>query len=317
MQKFCPNCGAPITSGTYCDACTSLEPYDSVTIKLCPSRRYQLRGSWSSYERPDEVVEAVVDDVAPDTSIVEVSHNLDRLRHRMGESFDVRVVVDVEGVEHVIPLSVLVRPSPTWKRQQPSGKAAVVQLRDLDVVGHEGLHDALTSLPEDASLIAIEELSEGVDLTWGDAGDARSFGDMLAAQYGAEITVSRTLHTVDDMSSKRVYRTTFLVRFVSFESGDVISLDDEPWFVESVGNQVHLFGLRNGESRVERPGSLQNVETLEKHKATVGETQPELHVLHPTTYQEVMTWNAKEFDVTNGQTVTVVAFDDEVFICND
>ena len=317
MQKFCPNCGAPITNGTYCDACVEEEPYDEVRIKLCPSRQYQRGGTWTAYEHPDEIVEGIKADVAPSTRIERVSHNYDRLRHRIGESFDTAIFVMDEGVEHRVPVHVSVEESPARKRQKPSSKEATVQLRDVSEGDKEHVHEALRDLAGDASLIAIQDVPNGVDLVWGEKNEARRFAQSMREERGGVFKASRTLHTVDSMSSKRVYRSTYMVRFLGLEPGDVVVVDSTPHFVERVGERVHLRDLRGGDVVSREPDSLINADVLEKHKVTVSQVEPEIMVLHPETYQAVTTHNPFDYDVTSGQTVTVVSHGGAAFICND
>lgn len=316
MQKFCPQCGAPVSQGTFCDACSEHEKPEDQQITLCPTRRYQYNGSWTGYDEPHEIIDDIVSTAAKGSRVRHVSHNLDRLRHDVGTTHEVIIFIEEDGVDKEINVAVDVNESPARKRQHSSYKAATVQIRDMDDNAQAFLHDALRSLPGDSSLNRVEDAENGVDLGFGRTGEAKSFAQRLCDELGGAWTGTRTHHTVDSNTSKKVYRSTYAVRLVPFTSGDVIEYEGVPHFVRGVGRRIKLTDLTRNASFTVDAESLLSVQTYTKHKVTVSTTHPSLTVLHPETYQSVDAANPYGFAIEDGQTVTVV-MNDTAIIVND
>lgn len=316
MDKFCPQCGAPVSEGTFCDACSDDTPsFDPVSVDICPTRQYKLDAAWQPYESPDEVIDAVAASLG-DVRVVSVSHNIDRLRHNTGATVDVSLVVEADGSTTEVPLMVRVRQSPARKKQQQSHKVATVQVRDVTERVRSHLHSVLGSVSPRSSLQAIDDVEHGIDLRYGDAGEAESMARRLCQELGGVWEGSRSLHTVDSESSKRVYRSTYVVRPVPFSDGDVIVADGHPYHVVGTGAPVRLCDLRTGEQTTRPAEELLDATVKEKHKVTVSATRPALRVLHPESYQAVDALNPYDYGLVPGQTVTVVVAD-RVIICND
>lgn len=314
MERFCPSCGAPKHEKGLCEACADTDSDKEVGIKLCPTRRFMLDGSWRGYKEPGDVIEAVVNYVFDDATPLKASHNVDRLRHDVGTSEN--VTVDLHGKDSSLIIHVDVTESPARKRQKKESKAATVQIRNTSKETRSYLHGVLEELRIDSSLISIAE-DPGIDLVFGDVSEARAFANKVRSDRGGIIRGSRTLHTVDDMSSERVYRSTFLVRLVPFSPDDVVDDGSDAHHVTDVGERCRVVDLATGSAQRVDAADLMSVDVLNKSKVTVSETGGDLHVLHPETYQSVPALNPYEFDATPGQTVTVVQHGGRVILVND
>ena len=317
MLKYCVSCGAPVHSGERCEACVEETGPETMHVQLCPTRHYKLSGSWQSYEYPDTVIEAIVEASPAEGDIVDVSHNVDRLRHQTGNTFDVSVDVESGGDTTSIPVTVDIRESPVRARQHPSQKAATVQLRDVDKDDFEDVDSLLRSLGEDSALIGVENADSGINVVFGRDAEAKTFQESVVKELGGTTKESRTLHTVDHMSSKRVYRSTYLVRLLPFDEDDVVSLEDTLYYVIGVGRHIRLRDLQYGDNTRRPAEELKDVKTLSKHKVSVVDTGEGVNVLHPETYQMVSAENPLSFSMVEGQTVTVVDADNRIVVVND
>jgi NMD protein affecting ribosome stability and mRNA decay len=293
-----------------------VEP-DTVDVSICPTRHYKLQSSWQSYEYPHTVIDAIVEQSELQGEITRGSHNLDRLRHKTGNTFNVTIDVKNNGETTTLPVSVKVRESPARARQHPSQKAATVQIRNVDKADFEAIDSLLRSLDEDAALISVENADSGIDLVFGRDAEAKTLQDSVVQALGGTTKESRTLHTVDHMSSKRVYRSTYLVRLLPFQEDDVISHNDDFYLVISVGRSIRVKDLQTGKNTRLPAAELKEATVLSKSKVSVAETTQGDNVLHPETYQMEAAENPLGFDIVAGQTVTVVAADNRVVIVND
>ena len=317
MLKYCVSCGAPVHDGDRCEACIDKAEPEPLRISVCPTRHYRLESSWQSYEYPHQVIDAIVEHSDIDGEIINVSHNLDRLRHKTGNTFHITIDVDKAEETVSLPVQVDVSESPVRARQHPSQKAATVQIRNVEKEDFEAIDSLLRSLEEDAALISVENADSGINLVFGRDAEAKQFQDNVVKSLGGTTKESRTLHTVDHMSSKRVYRSTYLVRLLPFDHDDIINHDGDFYAVVGMGRSVRLKDLQSGDNTRLPAHELKDTTVLTKSKVSVAETTQEDNVLHPETYQMEPAENPLGFDIVAGQTVTVVAADNRVVIVND
>mgnify|MGYP002761411526 CR=1 FL=1 len=317
MLKYCVECGAPVHNNTLCEACQADKEADPVELKICPTRQYQFQGAWHEYEHPDDVIEYIVSDTMDRARPVQVSHNIDRLRHMTGSEKDIRVTVRVGDDTKVLPVTVKVRPSPERKKQHASKKAATVQIRGLQEDQFESLHRILSDLGETSTLINVSNMDGGVDLVFGDTSEARSVQQSVQRRLGGLTEETRSLHTVDSFTSKRVYRSTFLIRIPPYGENDVIRSEDGTYEVNRTGESLKLYDLDDSTHVNTGYESLMDAERLDRQKVSVAKVTDTVSVLHPETYQMVPSENPYAFDVVPGQTVTVVVSDSTVYIVND
>ncbi|MBU0979609.1 MAG: hypothetical protein KJ709_02290 [Nanoarchaeota archaeon] len=139
----------------------------------------------------------------------------------------------------------------------------------------------------------------GVDLYLSHQHAAQRLGNLLK-QHGAQITVSKKIHTRDRQRSKDVYRVTILARFPNFMVGDVIDAGDKVVRVTKISKRLSGIDLATGK----RVSLAVEGKPLEKLKTRVIATSPELMILDPETYQpETLIARAK---LKSGEKVTVV-----------
>jgi len=88
---------------------------------------------------------------------------------------------------------------------------AIIQLRPATDEIMRFIHNRLKERPA-VFISRVEETKHGVDLYLSSQKYAQTIGRGLKKAFDGEMKLSRTLHTQDKMSGKRVYRITVLFR---------------------------------------------------------------------------------------------------------
>ena len=310
MDKFCPKCGKTVHEGTFCKKCRqSEEELQPVTIRLCPTRRYFYRGSWSRFEHSDEIVERVVKDTIENGSINDLSDSLEAQIKKEGDEKTITITVKKEDTTYYIPLHVTTSRSPFAKKIGGQYYEGILQVRNADHMVKNWLHSFLKkSFNKGIIINNIVEKGSSIDLFFANKKNIQRVARKMERVFGAFIETNPSIHTRDRQTQKDVYRISTLVQIPSFREKDVVSLDEHTLYITRLGNQIkarkvpyfspYVFSFNRDIAK--------KVTTLKKQKTVVSVTRPEIEVLHPETYQSTKATNPRELRVVEGQKVSVV-----------
>ncbi len=146
-----------------------------------------------------------------------------------------------------------------------------------------------------------EPVTNGVDVYLQDQNRAKRLAHALRDEYGGEVRISSSLFTEDSQTSERVYRLTATVRFPDISVGDYIVVNDTLYRVDGLGKDVKVWDVAHEKhTRIEYP---ERYEEKEERGTRVVQTEPELAVLHPESYQQVRVRNPDDRVVEEKVTV--------------
>jgi nonsense-mediated mRNA decay protein 3 len=156
---------------------------------------------------------------------------------------------------------------------------------------------------QDVYISKVKKAGTGFDLYISNRRYILYIGRKLKEQFGGILKKSPRLFTKDRQTSKNVYRVNVLLELYDFRKGDVLEINNHYIKVSNIGKTVSgknletekrvIFLLRNSEYKV-----------LKKYKTTVCKLKPQIEVLHPETYQNIVVSN--KADVKMGEKVNIV-----------
>lgn len=157
----------------------------------------------------------------------------------------------------------------------------------------------------------------GLNFYLSDKGAAYSIAKQLQEQYGGEIKQSSKNVGMED--SRQVYRMTYLLRLPSLQKGDIISFDNDFFFVLSVrSNKIRLINLSNWDEIVVDSKNLQKTsilggKELVKEMIFVSQSQNEVQLMDPETYKIKDVQKPKPIQY-NTEKIKVVKVEDQIFL---
>lgn len=125
---------------------------------------------------------------------------------------------------------------------------AILQLRNPS----EELLNWLKSTIDSEGRAAVTKehwFKNGVDLYITNQKYTRSLGKRLQDKFGGELKSTRTLHTVDHSSGKRLYRVTVYFRQFGMKKGELFSHKGKEYVVIAVSKTVFAKEVESGRKR--------------------------------------------------------------------
>lgn len=167
-----------------------------------------------------------------------------------------------------------------------------------------------------AFVLRDEDTDRGLDIYMGTTNGGRMLAKQIAADYGGKI--SEHFKLVGQKDGLDLVRMTFAVRLPEYKAGDILILRDEPGRITSIGSKtVQVVDLRSGRMKhiehdeVERAYLLKPDEA--KDAVIVSQTDAELQLLDPWSYQTVSVIKPEGLDTTAG-VVKVLRHDGELLV---
>jgi NMD protein affecting ribosome stability and mRNA decay len=203
MEKICPKCGASSNdvtfNGSFCFNCykDSNKPVElppKITIYTCRECGAQRFRSWEEESLEGSILSALKDK---------------KLGYPEIEILEHEVKVKYENYAEEISINLIRKNSicDTCMRRNSNYYEAIIQIRGDEYTQNDEFINGLVNALEKASFISnIVHLKEGIDLYVGDKMVARS----VISSMRLKAKVTYTLYSEKD--SKRIYRTTFLIR---------------------------------------------------------------------------------------------------------
>ncbi|MDD4877450.1 MAG: NMD3-related protein [Candidatus Nanoarchaeia archaeon] len=103
---------------------------------------------------------------------------------------------------------------------------AVIQLRPADEEVVSFVMNRIKERPN-VSISKIKEFDYGIDIYMSSQSYARAIGKKLKHAFKGELKITRTLHTMDRMTGKQIYRGTIMFRLNPKEPSEEESEDSE------------------------------------------------------------------------------------------
>ena len=330
-ERACAGCGRRGHFESLCPACylgehPLLGTFRTLDVVLCPKcGRQRLAGRWNDVEGVAEAFARTAKRAARPSQGVELTrlsaesaippHTREPGVIAEGE-LTLSVEARVSGVgdlsdEYVVPAKVCYEACPRCSKANTQYFEGVLQLRSVqDDIRKEVRDELRKHASEGVHLTSEEKAKDGVDLYVTSGRFLRSFVRELQKRYGGEVKLTAKLFSRDKQTGKELFRVRALIRFPSFRTGDVISLDGKPVLISSVGEMLHgtdlLAGKKVGVAYVGK-----DIPVLLRRETHVVRVRPRPEVLHPESYDPVPLGNpALAAGLQPGSSVIVVVADD-------
>lgn len=170
-----------------------------------------------------------------------------------------------------------------------------VQLRNRANPNFEEAADFIRSevSKQDGVFITNEaDLADGIDFYLTSQKFITPLGKHIHNKFGGTLTLSSSLHTIDTMSSKELYRVDGLIRLPEFNKGDIMKINNKLLYITVIAPKkiVGLNILENNkqytENHTNKPYEIV-AKASDAKEVHVAKRKPHLEVLNPEDYQTV------------------------------
>jgi nonsense-mediated mRNA decay protein 3 len=154
----------------------------------------------------------------------------------------------------------------------------------------------------------------GLDFYFSDKQAAYTIIKKLQEKYGGQITVSSKNVGIKD--GKQIYRDTYLLRFPSFEKGDIIKFEDTFFFVlKIVNNKSYLIKLDSSETIIQDVSDIAKAivignTDLVKEMIVLSQKENEIQVMDQDNYS-IFVLKKSNDQILNTETVKVILINEE------
>lgn len=318
-KRFCPKCGAPLSTGVFCDNCNPDKTQERVvpTLQVSEYNRYFEKKTWHSFSDLEALITRRVQDVVDKKAIIHIEPF--EFVPRSKSKTIVQVHVKTDNEEFTLPVTVAYRQCDIGQKQKSGYFEGVLQLRSPPQGVEKFIEKETQQLIKRGAFITkTVPAKNGVDLYLTDKHQMQLLAQRLIAHFGGSMELHPTLFSHNHQTSKDIYRLTVLVTFPPFSKGDVISYvpqkirgqGEQTWLhITKMGKLMQGTNLLTGKLTAVELRLMSEIEVLPRLSTTIVQTHPELLVLHPETFQGEPVANAgvlkESFRVD--QTVMVVS----------
>ncbi|MGM5480430.1 MAG: NMD3-related protein [Nanobdellota archaeon] len=315
-RRFCPKCGKKITEGTFCNDCApDTFTFKPPLIQISEYNRTFHNGIWHHFTDLDELIISRIRESLDDPKADIVLEPFE-FTPRKKEKITVQGTAKTNDRTREVSAKLSYRQCDHGEKRSSSYFEGVLQLRNIKEIVLPFLQELL-SLNERKGVFVTKTVDQkkGVDLYLTDKNAIQQIARQLQQRFGGELNIGAKLFTRNHQTSKDVYRLNVFLKFPDYTKGDVISYfkvkePDKPRYMKVTGVGKTVFGknLLSGKQENFQPQRVNTISICPLQKTTVSSTQPQLAVLDPEDYQEVIPANTsistKEFK--EGERIKVV-----------
>jgi len=242
-----------------------------------------------------------------------------KMKPRQKLSFEVEVVAKalLDNIhvkeDYVFPIHIKTATCDKCSKEGSGYFEGILQLRNTDNKNYETALEYIKNSMEKVRKLSIfatkyVDVKNGVDIYITKRQFIQKLANNVFGRFGGEVKQNANLFSRDNLTSKRIYRLSVLIRLPDFAVGDILKIKRDYVRVKKVigkkvmGNvlskdSVKGFDYVNNDYKIAAKKS-------ELKQTTVDKIYPKLEVLHPETYQSVEIKNPKK-NIKIGQEVTV------------
>lgn len=331
-MKQCIKCGQKAELENLCTKCyleknPLLTGFKDIRARLCPDCSYYfLKGKWQSYSKMEKAIEETVrNSIKLNKNVEKTKIEIEFVPGRQGKRTSIanallELSANIEGktVKDKYEIPVIIAYEQCGKCSSRGGKyfEGVLQIR-------HATEEILNYIRRDISktkgvqISKEEEEKDGIDFYLTSQKYMVRLGEKLHKEFGGELKINSRIFTRDNQTSKDVYRMNVFLKFGSFKNKDIIHWDGKIIRISNVSKQVTGFDLSVNKKISVAFDKIKNAEVLEKQRAMVVKTQPDVCVLNPETYDSVKIENKNDDslkELKNGENVKVVVLNGRVWI---
>lgn len=311
-KRFCPKCGVTIKSGTLCPDCAHEDiSYEAPLVQVSEFNRTWHKGSWHHFDNLDDVLVKRVREVIGSDVDVDIEPFEFDPKPKAKTVVNATVYLDTEEVI-TLPVKLSYRQCDYGQKEKTNYFEGVMQVQNP----HE---EVLQYIEQEMKRVASKgvfitktvDTKTGVDLYMTHKTQMRLLGQKLVNKFGGELVLNPQLFSHNHMTSKDIYRLNVLVKLAPFKVGEIISFDrssargkvlkKEFLKVTRVGRLIQGVDLETGKTDAFELKYANEINTIPQKETTVVANVPDLLVLDPDTFQEVIPRNCNvlndKFDI--------------------
>ena len=321
MKKFCPKCGAPIKSGTFCTSCTEPQiEFKAVKIKLCPSNRVFQRGKWTKFSDLRKLSEKLVkNNVKEDAVLIEGLETFENLLSKPGLKRDIMFKVQTKEYEFELPVHVEVTYSPYIGKIGGTYYEGILQLRNARADVKEYVKNYIEKNASRKVFVnKIVDVKDSVDYYFLAKKHMIPLGLKIIRNFGGVMDSNSQVFSRNSMTSKDIFRVNVLVIVPLFSEKDVVVIEEKPIKVTRLNKIISGINLMTGKKYTFKMTSdnINLIKPLKKFKAQLITLVPQLEVIDPETYQNVSIKNTLNRKPVLGQNLNCVRHNSVLYLVN-
>jgi NMD protein affecting ribosome stability and mRNA decay len=306
MSKFCPKCGKTILKGNFCNECNpETIDYKSISIKLSPSGKVFVQGKWTNFNNLRTLSESLVKKFIKQKVILEKGLEVyDDLLEKNGIKKECEMEIEYNDKLFKVPVSVEVTLSPDVSKVGSTYFEGILQLRN----GRQDVKEYIVSYCKKNSVFVNKLVDKGaeVDYYFVKKHQMQPLALKLMRNFGAEIESNARLFSRNRLTSKDIFRLNVLVTIPKFTVGDVVEIDDYPFYIKETGKIITGINLILAKKATFRNEEADKVKVIPKMKTKITIVHPAPQVLDPENYESLEIRNPLNIAVKPEQNVVVV-----------
>jgi NMD protein affecting ribosome stability and mRNA decay len=327
-KRFCPKCGVTIETGTLCPDCSFTEiEYEVPLVQISEFSRTFHKGSWHHFRNLDDVLVKRIREVIG--SDVDVDIEPFEFEPKPKSKTTVYATVYLETGKIQLPIKLSYMQCEYGQKEKTEYFEGILQIQNSHDAVIDYVDQEMKKIAHKGVFITkTAPTKTGVDLFMTNKTQMRILGQKLVNHFGGELSLNAQLFSHNHETSKDIYRLNVLVKLAPFKVGEVIAFDRsssrgkilKKQFIKvtSLGKLIHGLDLETGKQEAFEIKYATEIKTIPIRETTVVATIPELLVLDPDTYQEVVPRNIDvlntTFEIQNK--VSIVNTEKGTFIIN-
>ncbi|MCA9477652.1 MAG: hypothetical protein KC535_00715 [Nanoarchaeota archaeon] len=311
VNKFCPKCGKPLSSGDLCSDCTSetLE-YTPPLIQVSEFDRTFYKGSWHHFHDIEEVIKSrVIEALGKE---VEIHIPPFEFTPQPKEKTKLQVFAIIDGEEIPLEVKLSYMQCDYGQKQKTTYFEGIMQLRDPHEQVFSFIDKEMKLLaPKGVFITKTVEQKNGVDLYFTNKTQMQLLGQKISSKFGASMSAHPQLFSHNHQTSKDIYRLNILVTLPPCVSKDVITCSyprkgELLVQIRSMGKIMQGVDLLTGKTVGLELKNCTDLKVLPKQMTTISSIHPSVGVLDPETFQEEPLKNSSHHPFELGQKISVI-----------
>ena len=301
-KRFCPKCGADITSGIFCQDCAEEKlDYKTPLIQVSEYSRTFHKGSWHAFKNLDEIIIKRVQEALGKKIPVVIEPYEFTAQPKEKTTINVKVTIDED--ELILPVTISYRQCDYGQKEKTQYFEGILQLRRPSDEAGQFIEQEMKKIAKKGAFISkAVDVKNGVDLYFTDKNKMQLLAQKLHAKFGGRISSNPQLFSHNRLSSKHIYRVNVLVELPEFNINDVICFnssttktkDIQYVLIKKLGKLIQGINILTGKPVAFETRFTKDISIIPKKETKIVATHPELQILHPETFQAEVVVNRKE-----------------------
>jgi len=306
MRKFCPKCGKTIVKGSFCNECNpETIDYKPIHIKLCPSGRYFVQGKWFLFKDLNEIAHTLVKKfIKQEVVLIKGLEGNEELLAKPGLNRDLEIEVEYKDKIFKVPINVDITLSPAVAKVGSTYFEGILQLRNANPEVKEYIR--AYTIKHEVFINKTVEKGKDIDYFFVRKRQLQPLALKLMRNFGATIESNAQLFSRNRQTSKDIFRVNELVTLPNFIIGDVVEVEDIPFFVKETNKIITGINLITGKKSTFRNEQAPEVKIIPKVKSKIMTVHPQLQIMDPESYQLVDLKNPLEIQTFQDQNVIFI-----------